>query len=281
MHCALPLIRTPVGRKLTIKHLQPIERLNRNATLADQVYESLRHAIVHGHLSPGSRLNQMHTARNLDVSQRTVREALARLVAEGLVSREPYKEFRVVGLSVEEIEEILHMRVLLEGWAMAAAACRISPDELDRMRELLAQMEASTGPESVMTLQGINRDFHWIAINACKKRSLIQMLKRLWDLMLPYSLAEEVSENYVEQTRKTQISHRQLVDALEARDGREARRTLVRHSEEAMEQVRTQVKRLNKFRARDNGSLFLQRLLPIRTSLRKSGLEGLQGEDRC
>ena len=208
-----------------------------------------------------------------------MREALARLVSDGLVSREPYRELRVVGLSAEEIEEIFHMRALLEGWAMELAACEISPDELDRMRKLLAQMEAGISPESVMTLQGINRDFHWIAINACKKRSLTQMLKRLWDLMLPYSLAEEVSENYVEQTRKTQISHRQLVDALDARDGREARRTLVRHSEEAMEQVRAQVKRLSKFRARDNGSVFLQRFLPIRTSLRGSDLECLQGED--
>lgn len=277
MHC--DSCRPLVGRNLTIKRLQPIERLNRNATLADQVYESLRHAIIHGHLSPGSRLNQIDTARDLDVSERTVREALARLISEGLVSREPYREFRVVGLSAEEIEEIFHMRVLLEGWAMELAACEISPDELDRMRELLAQMEASISLESVMTLQGINRDFHWIAINACKKRSLIQMLKRLWDLMLPYSLAEEVSENFVEQTRKTQVSHRQLVDVLEAKDGREARKILIRHSEEAMEQVRTQVKRLNKFRARDSGSLFLQRLLPIRTSLRNSDLESLQEEE--
>jgi len=183
-----------------------------------------------------------------------------------------------VGLSVEEIEEILHMRILLEGWAMELAACEISPHELDRMRELLAQMEVSINPESVMTLQGINRDFHWIAINACKKRSLIKMLRRLWDLMLPYSLAEEVSDNYIEQTRKTQISHRQLVDALGAKDGREARRILIRHSEEAMEQVRAQVKRLTKVRARENGSVFLQRLLPIRTSLRNSDFEGLRGE---
>ena len=276
MHCDSS--RTRAERNLPINSFKPIERGNSKATLADQVYESLRHAIIHGHLSPGSRLNQIDTARNLNVSQRTVREALAKLISEGLVSREPYKEFRVVGLSVEEMEEILHMRVLLEGWAMELAACEISPDELNQMRELLAQMEASSGPESVITLQGINSDFHWIAINACKKISLIQMLKLLWDLMLPYSLVEEVTENYAEQTRKTQISHRQLIEALESRNAHAARKILIRHSEEAMAQVRAQVKKMNKLEARDNGSLFLQRLLPIRTSFRNSGPGNLPEE---
>ena len=266
---------------MAIKPFQPIEKLNRNATLADQVYESLRHAIIHGHLDPGARLNQIDTARDLDVSQRTVREALARLVSEELVSREPYKEFRVVGLSVEEIEEVFHMRVLLESWAMEVAASQIGPDELDRMWELLAQMEDSINPESVMTLQGINRDFHWIAINACKKRSLIAMLKRLWDLMLPYSLMQEVSDNYVEHARNTQISHRQLVDALDAGDGQEARRIAIKHSENAMEQVREQVKKLNKVKARENGSIFLQRLLPIRTSLGNSDFKDFRDEDEA
>jgi len=101
--------------RLAIKQLQGLEKLSRKVTLADQVYESLRHAVIHGQLSPGSRLNQTELARKLDVSERTVREALTQLVSEGLVSREPYKEFRVVGLSVAEIEEIFHMRALLEG----------------------------------------------------------------------------------------------------------------------------------------------------------------------
>ena len=243
-----------------------MNKLDTKASLADLVYDRIRQAIVYGHIEPRERLNQVELAREFDVSERTVREALTQLVSEGLVTREPYKEFRAVGLSGEEIEEIFHMRALLEGWAMELVALEIGQEELDRMRELLPEVDRHTGLESVLTLQETNREFHWIAISACKKGYLIQMLKRLWDLMLPYSFADENSESYTQLTRRARISHAQLVDALAARDGPAARTVLVKHTEEAMEQVRMQVKRLNRCRTRDNGSLFLQRLLPIRTS---------------
>ena len=239
MHCALGF---GARRRQAINQLRSIEKLNRRATLADQVYDSLRHAVIYGHLSRGSRLNQIDLAKNLDVSERTVREALAQLVSEGLVSRQPYREFRVVGLSAQEIEEIFHMRALLEGWAVELSALRISQDELDRMRELLPQMEAKNSPEWSTALQGANRQFHWIAINACKKKYLIQMLTRLWDLMLPYAFAERDTEGFVRQAQKDQIHHLRLVEALEAGAGKQARGILVDHVTEGMEALERRVK---------------------------------------
>ena len=263
-----------------ILKLRFINKLDTRASLADLVYDRIRRAIVYGHIEPRERLNQLGLAREFDVSERTVREALTQLVAEGLVTREPYKEFRVVGLSPEEIEEIFHMRALLEGWAMELAASEIGQEELDEMRGLLPQVDGHTGLESVLALQQTNREFHWIAISACNKRYLIQMLRRLWDLMLPYSLGNGDSEDYPHRKGKVRIPHAQLVEALDARDGHAARTVLVKHSEEAMEQVRMRVKRLNRHRARDNGSLFLQRLLPIRTAFVRAEHQDLRGRER-
>lgn len=260
-------------------NLRFINKLDTKASLADLVYDRIRQAIVYGHIKPRERLNQLELAKEFDVNERTVREALTQLIAEGLVTREPYKEFRVVGLSAQEIEEIFHMRALLEGWAMELAAFEIGQKELDQMRELLPQVDGHTCLESVLALQETNREFHWIAISTCKKRYLIQMLKRLWDLMLPYSFGNEDSESYPQLTGKVRISHAQLVEALDSRDGHAARMVLVKHSEEAMEQVRMQVKRLNRYRARDNGSLFLRRLLPIRTCFESAEHQGLRGKE--
>jgi len=187
----------------------------------------------------------MDLARNLDVSERTVREALARLVSEGLVSREPYREFRVVGLSAEEIEEIFRMRALLEGWAVELSGLLISQAELDRMRELLPQMAENSNPESAMTLQGLNREFHWIAIKASRKKYLIQMLTRLWNLMLPYAFAEKDTEGFLRQAQKDQTQHLRLVEALEAGDGKRAREVLVDHVTEALKAVERRVKSPN------------------------------------
>lgn len=228
-----------------ISKVQYFNKLDKKSSLADGVYEAIRRAVVYGDIKPRARINQLELAKEFDVSERTVREALTRLVSEGLVSREPYKEFRVVGLSADEIEEVFDMRALLEGWAMELAAREITPRELAQMRKLLPKMGASISLESVLTLQGTNREFHWIAINATKKKYLIQMLKRLWDLMLPYAFAEEDTESYVRQTQKDQIYHPQLIEALEARDGQKAREILVAHIHEAVEQLRLRVKRLD------------------------------------
>ncbi len=228
-----------------ISKVQYFHKLDKKSSLADLVYEGIRQAVIYGHIKPEERLNQLELAREFDVSERTVREALTRLVSEGLVSREPYKEFRVVGLSVDDIEEVFYMRGLLEGWAMELAACEITSEELTQMRKLLPKMEESISLESVLTLQGTNREFHWIAINACRKKYLIQMLKRLWDLMLPYAFAEEDTESYARQTQKDQIYHPQLIEAMEARDGQKAREILVTHIHEAMEQLRLRVNRLD------------------------------------
>jgi DNA-binding GntR family transcriptional regulator len=224
-----------MGRSLAIKHFQPIKKPNRKATLADQVYEALHDAVIQGRLGPDARLNQTELATRLDVSERTVREALARLVSEGLVRREPYREFRVVRLSAEEIEEILHMRALLEGWAMELAASEISQDELDRMRELLLQMEANARPDSTQTLQGINRRFHWIAINASRKKYLPQMLTHVWNLMRPHPPANEDVTGFVRRARIDHGHHVRLVEALEAGNGGKAREVLLDHIAHAKE----------------------------------------------
>lgn len=248
-----------------------IGRLQKKLSLADQVYGTLRDAILQGRLRPYERLNQMELASALEVSDRTVREALTRLVAESLVSRAPYKAFRVTGITAEEIEEIVQMRVLLEGWAMELAASHINKDELDQMRKLVSQMEDDGIQQSATTFQGTNRDFHWIAIRACRKEHLMDMLKRLWDLMLPYALVDEDSEPTagtarVEAIGSLQPSHRQLIVHLEAGDGLAARNILAQHSGETMEQIRMAVKRGTRLQNRGNGRLFLRRLLPIKTS---------------
>ncbi|MCK5246356.1 GntR family transcriptional regulator [Candidatus Bipolaricaulota bacterium] len=248
-----------------------IGKLQKKLSLADQVYGTLRDAILQGRLRPCEQLNQVELASALGVSDRTVREALTRLIAEGLVSRTPYKAFRVIGVTAEEIEEIVQMRIMLEGWAMELAAPHINKDELDQMRKLVSQMEDEGIQQFAATFQGTNRDFHWIAIRACRKEHLTDMLKRLWDLMLPYALVGEDSEPTAGTVRaeaigSLQLSHHQLIAHLEARDGLAARNILAQHIGETMEQLRMAVKRGNRLQNRENGRLFLRRLLPIKAS---------------
>lgn len=93
--------------------------------LADGVYEQLRALIVNHGIEPGARANIHELARELDVSGTPVREALARLESEGLVSRLPLRGYRVTELLTrKEVADVYELRLLLEP-PQAAAAARV------------------------------------------------------------------------------------------------------------------------------------------------------------
>ena len=97
-----------------------LERLPR-ATFRQQIADALRHAILDGSLTPGTVLNETLLATRFDVSRAPLREALARLVEEGLLVSVPYTGTRVVDLTVDDLDEIRSMRVTLERFAFETA----------------------------------------------------------------------------------------------------------------------------------------------------------------
>lgn len=102
-----------------------IKPLERTAGLADRVYHQLRHDIGSHRIRPGERLQEVSLAAQLGVSRTPVREALARLESEGMITVEG-RGFVVPELTDVDIEEIYQLRFLLEpaaaGLAVAAVA---------------------------------------------------------------------------------------------------------------------------------------------------------------
>ena len=98
----------------------PLRPIERSASLAEQVYETLRERLRSGAMSWDEPLREVALATQLGVSRTPVREALARLASEGLI-RVGGRSFAVPALSEEDIEEIYDMRVLLETEAIRQA----------------------------------------------------------------------------------------------------------------------------------------------------------------
>ncbi len=218
---------------------EPIRIERQPQRLSDAVFEALRKAIRDRRLAPGERLRQEALAKELGVSQITVREALNRLVSEGLCIRVPYKGVRVIALSMEDLEDIYAMRGLLEGLAAELAASRITPEELARMRELLPATIVDADPKSVEHAREVNREFHEIAVQASGRRFLIQILRQIWDWIDPLMLYErtletdegaEIRKRWGERDR---LQHTRLLEALETRDGPRARRVVAEYVDEA------------------------------------------------
>lgn len=222
---------------------KPIQLYKR--TLAEATVEALREAILDGRLKPGEWLRQEALAEEMGISQITVRDALNQLVGEGMVVRVPYKGVRVVSLDSGDVENLCAVRGLLEGLAYELAAERITPEELDQMRKLLPESTINAEIESVERARDANRKFHEIAIRACRRPFLIQLLERVYDWLDPYMLygwsfhlTEEAREELLKYSERDLERHFQLLEALEARDGEQARRVVEKYMQEVWESTK-------------------------------------------
>lgn len=192
--------------------------------LATSAYEAIRSFILAGELKPGEWLRQGDYAQKLGISHTTVREALKRLVSEGLAEHIPHLGVRVVQVAISDLSDIYDTRMVLERLASALAAQYIRPQALRRLRELLPLTAVHLDQESAEVAQKANHDFHWTIIASTERKYLIKALKNVWDIMYTYMI---VGRHWYEtRTREQRMwgsvtdmeDHRKLLSALEDGD---------------------------------------------------------------
>ena len=156
---------------------QPAEpmRLPR-ATYASMVTERLRDSIVDGSLAPGSQLSEAELATRFGVSRGPVREALQRLIQEGLVRAEPHRGVFVPVLTDADVRDIYLARMALESAAvhhiMASSKSDLAADALDMHVDRMAEAEAADDWESVGRH---DLDFHTALVAATGSERLQRM----------------------------------------------------------------------------------------------------------
>ena len=123
------------------------------ATYASMVTERLRANIVNGTLAPGSQLSEVELASTFGVSRGPVREALQRLIQEGLVRSEPHRGVFVPVLTDDDVRDIYLAREALESSAVrhiiASGKAAAAADQLDRFVKLMHDSEKANDWEAV------------------------------------------------------------------------------------------------------------------------------------
>jgi DNA-binding GntR family transcriptional regulator len=120
---------------------EPIEPLDRGALLVEIAYQRLRDAILSNQLPPGTPLSVPEFARRFQVSRSPVREAVQRLVFEGLAINVAHKGAEVAGVQLEDLQQLYMVREMLEGLAARLATERIDGSGLDTLRRILDSHE--------------------------------------------------------------------------------------------------------------------------------------------
>lgn len=130
----------------------------------------IREWILSGELGPGTSLSQVELARQLGVSRGPLREALRLLQYEGLIVHEHNLRARVAEVSAQDVDHLYAMRIALESLAVAISTPLLTRADLDKLNELLVEMDTLAHNGAIEPWEEAHREFHAILVRPAGER---------------------------------------------------------------------------------------------------------------
>ncbi len=206
-------------------------------TLSESAYERLRNDIIAGRLPPEAKLRIDDLRQEYDTGASPLREALSRLAGEGFVTAEGQRGFNVAPLSLKDLDEITHLRTLLEceaieqsirhggdTWESNLVAAFHHLGKVDQARE-----------QDVTEWERRNQDFHEALIAACDSGWLLRLRRTLYEQHKRYRLISILGHDA---ERDVHAEHQAIFDAALARDATAARKATAVHIQRTAETTR-------------------------------------------
>jgi DNA-binding GntR family transcriptional regulator len=194
-----------------------------------QAYNQLRRLLILQQLPAGERLREGEWAERLGVHRTALREAFARLEAEGLIDLGPKTGYFVPALSESDMEEVIEVRLALEGVAIERI-CRLglnTPLQLAGVREACEQLERLIQEGYHLGVSEADRRFHETLVAISGNHRLIEVYARA-PLPIIHRRILEPGE-WLEAARHTLSEHRSILAATLGGDVVRARDILCTH----------------------------------------------------
>ena len=186
-------------------------------------YSLILEAVDRGDLAPGQRLVETDLADRLGVSRTPVREALQRLEAHGIVTRDG-RSLRVAVLNHDQLGELYEVRRTVEGMAARLAARHAAPEEIELLAAMVGADRALVGDATALALA--NRRFHRQLHLASRNRYLNQMLENIRRSLVLLSQTTLTAEG---RGATSLDEHAEIVAAIRQRDEAAAQEAAERH----------------------------------------------------
>ncbi len=152
--------------------LEPIHRGNLRTRLTAWLFD----AILRGDLAPGARIVEGKLARQLEVAQTTLREALQELEHQGLVTKSERRGNFVTRLTPKDMEDIYVVRLALEPVAAALAHSRMTSDDHRQLAHILDEMRNASQRREYLQVLKLDMSFHQLIWRLSGNRSVEKAL---------------------------------------------------------------------------------------------------------
>ena len=206
----------------------------KSLSLEEMVYTNLEEEILSGNLTRGTSLGEISISLRLGVSRTPVRGALHRLSEDGLVEILPNRGAVVLGINSEDLIDIYHIRMRLEGLASASAAERISEEDLTKLSDAVELAEFYINKKDTEHLKELDTQFHSIIYRASGNRLLNKVLSELHRKTKAY---RKLSLSVPGRLEKSAFEHREILMAIKERNPEKADRLTSLHVERALENM--------------------------------------------
>ncbi|MFP7674469.1 GntR family transcriptional regulator [Marivita sp. S0852] len=209
-----------------------------NFTLKDHVYERLREAITEMDIYSADtdlRLDERSLAEQLEVSRTPLRDAIARLESEGLVSVVPRKGVFLLRKSLNEILEMIVAWAALESMAARIAATEATDAEIESLRKIASRHNDKESPTRISEYSDDNIKFHLriLEISHC---ALLKVMAEGLFLHMHAVRMRAMGEG--DRIERSVVDHAEIIEALEARDADAAAARVREHTMRLHEHVR-------------------------------------------
>lgn len=208
----------------------------------------LREMVLAGELPAGARIAELAIVEKLGVSRTPIRAALMRLEQEGLLQALPGGGYAVRSFSERDVSDAIELRGTVEGLAARLAAERgADPSVLARARECLALVDAvlsqpALDDEAFTRYVHLNQRFHNLLCEMAGSSLIGRELDRVVSLPFASPSGFVVLQANSPQARDmlivAQDQHRQVLDAIERREGARAEAIMREHSRLAQRNLR-------------------------------------------
>lgn len=206
--------------------------------LRQQAYDYLQRRILSGALAAGSQVSELSLAKEIGISRTPVREAIRRLVHEGLLEQLPRCGTIVRTPQRQDVHELFELREALESHAVAQAAERMQPHELARLERLCEQikllgdeLQASGAPAldapRMQRFLAADLAFHMLIMRAAGNGRLLKIVADSRLLTGIFGVPRQ--QHTLAVVRETYRYHSRILRALKGGAGETARKLLTEH----------------------------------------------------
>ncbi len=204
---------------------------HKTVSLADQVFERLEHDILTEKYKQGELLTEMRLCEELGVSRTPIREALRRLSQENLI-KECSKGNLVLGISKDDLCDIFTIRLALGGIVAALAAEKCTNEDIEELKGVLELQEfygTKSNPEQIKQMDNrFHETIYKISGSNVYCNTLLPLIKKVQKY-------RRVSLENSQRAKSSILEHREIFEAIAAKDTRLAKEKMTSHVKNAFD----------------------------------------------